>query len=53
MALTLTALEGLHGPLLLLLLLPETELLLTVVTFTLTSVMQTDPLCPQDFTWMV
>jgi hypothetical protein len=52
MALTLTALEGLHGPLLLVLL-PETELLLTVVTFTLTSVMQTDPLCPQDFTWMV
>lgn len=52
MALTLTALEGLHGPLLLVV--PEeVELLLHVVTFTLTSVMQTDPLCPQDFTWMV
>jgi hypothetical protein len=51
MALTLTALEGFHGPLLVL---PEEmELLLNVVTVTLTSATQTDPACPHDFTWMV
>jgi hypothetical protein len=51
MELTLTALEGFHGPLLVV---PEeTELLLTVVTVTLTSATQTDPACPQDFTWIV